>query len=318
VFERGALVDSWFFDKNGFNADSSSYEPQNWNSTRKDFHDVKNFCSRALEGSEALEAQGPRQDLKQLRQYLNCIGKKILFVPLQRPNDTVIQFFMPHFSSYDRFVGFLDEVGRNLSEDWTIIVKQHPLEVCKPRFSTAQLLPDDIHFLDALKLCDAVALVNSGVGIYSIMANKPTYVFGRSFYNHEEITWSYGRESAKEVAEVIQSGYKMNRGAALKFINFLINDFYSFGTSNTYVSRENNGKKKSATDGIDFYTLRLPAQSVMVRPSECSLMVTVDLETSSHLGIQKERRHSWSSLRLLQRKARQIKRNIHKRIAALF
>lgn len=31
VFERGALPDSWFFDPNGFNADSSSYAEPNWN-----------------------------------------------------------------------------------------------------------------------------------------------------------------------------------------------------------------------------------------------------------------------------------------------
>lgn len=49
------------------------------------------------------------------------------------------------------------------------------------------LKPTD-HFYDAINSSDAVMLINSGVGLYSLMAGKPTYNVGNAYYCHEGLS----------------------------------------------------------------------------------------------------------------------------------
>ena len=55
--DRGALPDSWFFDPNGFNGDSSSYDVENWDIplTIEREDRVKEYIQKQCSDSTALE-----------------------------------------------------------------------------------------------------------------------------------------------------------------------------------------------------------------------------------------------------------------------
>jgi hypothetical protein len=149
------------------------------------------------------------------------------------------------------------------------------------------------------------------------MANKPVYIFGRSFYDIDKVTWSYRRETPQEVAKAINSGYEVDCDKSVRFIDFLINEFYSFGKANTFASHGGSGKRKSITDGIDFYKLRLPARSLPQNRFQKKMMVPVDVSNLADNRCRdgKLGRHLVSSK--IYRKIDQTKRTLRKRLAAI-
>src|SRR5690606_39033416 len=101
--------------------------------------------------------------------------------------------------SFENFLGTIDEAAERLARlGWTVLCKKHPLETLNPPLQNATYVPEDTHFLDLLELCDAVALINSGVGIYAMMMGKPCYIFGRSFYSFDGINVTLAKCSSEE------------------------------------------------------------------------------------------------------------------------
>lgn len=210
VFERGAFPDSWFFDANGFNADSKSYDRVNWDHPLSDDEDeaVLDHITRLLRGDEALEKQGDRIGGAALAEKLRIGGKRVLFVPLQRPSDTVTVHMAGPIGGCDRFLSAIDETARLLArKGWVVLCKKHPLETDSPPLAHAQYVPNDTNFMDLLELADSVALINSGVGVYAMMTGKPCYIFGKAFYAFDGVNKTIETTDPEAICQEIVRGH---------------------------------------------------------------------------------------------------------------
>ena len=260
-FERGAFPDSWFFDSRGFNADSGSYAREHWDVPIREEERklTKEYIHHCIQGADALEKQGARVGGEVLASRLRTGGKKVLFVPLQRPSDTVTIHMAGAIGSCDAFIALIDEAARYLRRlGWVVLCKKHPLETETPPLVHAQYVPDDTHFIDLLELADSVALINSGVGAYAMMMGKPCYIFGDAFYQFDGINEKIVEFDAKALAKTLSKDAQVDMEAVYRFTHYLSTKFYSFGQAKTVRRKEADGSLRSVTTAIDFYRIRLP------------------------------------------------------------
>lgn len=258
--ERGALPDSWFFDDHGFNADSATYSPKNWNKdlSADQRNQTRQYIFDILTGVNVLEKQGMRFGREGLAARLRTGGKKILFVPLQRPSDTVIRYFLGQLESYEKFLQFIDETALELKRrGWVVLCKKHPLETEILHLQHAQYVPDDTHFIDLLELADAVALINSGVGVYAMMMGKPCFIFGDAFYSFDGINKTASASDVNRFCYQLETSFEVNMEKVIRFIHFLKSEFYSFGSPVSKVRHELDGSLRNITTDIDFYEIRI-------------------------------------------------------------
>ena len=257
VAERGALRDSLFFDPHGFNADSKSYEPKYWDKPISDeaAREVEGFAKAELQSSHSLEDQGDRLGVDGLRQALSIpLEKKILFVPLQRPSDTVMEFMAKSIGGASGFNDLLRHVHSQLPHDWVMLVKKHPLETERPNLPDDVFVPDDTHINDLLQLSSAVLAVNSGVGVLALLANLPMMYAGECFYGHRGLNSHV--KTADCVVSFLKSPKKPDPTKRLRFLAYLIFEFYSFGTMKTRRVQWHDGSWMTATTQIDLYQMR--------------------------------------------------------------
>ncbi|MCO4889692.1 glycosyltransferase [Cupriavidus sp. WGtm5] len=278
VVERGALPDSVFFDPCGFNADSSSYAPERWD---KELSNEKRaatllYIQRVISDDETLEAQSPRLGAGSLRKKLNIgRGKRVLVAFLQRPTDTVIENFMGPMGSYENFLRLLARLPFALRQDWELLVKQHPLETDVVDIPGA-INVDQYNTKDLLDLSDAMIAVNSGVGVLGLAFGKLVLHCGQAFYGAHGLTYQVSDESD---AVAVLNGCKPDFEKSLRFLSYLINDFYSFGKFKTRKVKWHDGSFMTATTAIDFYKIRFPGRPEMNR----SLREAVEVSSDSVL-----------------------------------
>lgn len=265
-YDRGALPDSWFLDSKGFNADSGSYSPNLWDKKLNDEQEseINNYIHSCIYGDSFLEYQSNRIGYEALADKLQTGSKKVLFIPLQRPSDTVIKYMCGEVQTYYRFIKLIDKLAQRLiSLGWVVLCKEHPLEKESPHLNYAQYVPRDTHFIDLLELADRVALINSGVGIYSMMMSKPCYIFGDAFYAIEGINKSIefldieDSVDINNLAKDIINGFEVDKNKVNRFIHYLVEEFYSFGSPRTINYKESDGSMRTITTGIDFYDLKI-------------------------------------------------------------
>ena len=257
TFDRGGLPDSWFFDWNGFNADSSSYKPEVWNNplNKTEKRRVKEYISATILSDKTLEKNGPRTSGYALRQRYKVGGKKILFVPFQRPNDTATVHFSGKIGGTEQFSRLVDEVAKALpKKDWVILAKTHPLETESAGPKNVKFVEPDTHIYDLLEAADAILTMNSGVGLLAAMFNKLCICCSEAYYGHEGIAWK--ANDSKSVIEIINNFPKTNEDIMLRFIYYLRFSFYSFGTALTVTRKQLDGSLKTITKQIRFYELR--------------------------------------------------------------
>lgn len=260
VYDRGALPGSWFFDTNGFNAESKSYAEEVW---KKDLDDnenylvetyINNFCSSA----ETLEENGERLGAYALRKKYSCIDKKILFVPLQRPNDTVIKYFSGAVSGVEDFISRIRILAASLPAEWTICVKQHPLENYTIDIPGCIVVDESTHVHDLIEAADAILLINSGVGLISLCFGKPVFCFGESFYSGDGLAKKINQDSDLKSYIVNYKKYIPNEKIVKCFIHYLISDFYSFAATDYLKIPEDDGKKfRSMAISLNFDNIRI-------------------------------------------------------------
>lgn len=265
-FERGALPDSWFLDSKGCNADSNSYKTINYQLPLQisEQDNIEKYIQHCLYDANPLEIQGSRIGREALLNSLGITGEKVLFVPLQRPSDSVIKHFIGGVESYDNFIHVIDKLAGILkSYGWVTLVKNHPLETITPTFSNVTLVPEKTNFLDLIEACDAAALINSGVGVYCMMAEKPCYIFGDAFYQVPDVNFSVSSEQYASYSDLnifageIAKGKNINKENMFKFIHFLRHNLYSFGRVKTTLRKEKDSSLRTITTGISFYDVKI-------------------------------------------------------------
>ena len=262
VCERGALRDSIFIDPNGFNTDSQSYHSKYWDKDLSKKHRdlTLEYIRNEKSTHESLEYQNVKLSKTELRKKLGISkGKKILFVPLQRPTDTVIKYFSGPIGSFDNFISLVKGVAQALPRNWEIVIKKHPLEMETPEIEGVYYANEQ-NIKALVELADAVLLINSGVGILSMIYGKPILVAGHAFYNHLGIA-----HPVQDINDVLNGlSFQPDTEKTLRFLSYLINEFYSFGTFKTRIVDWVDGSKMSATTAIDYYCVRFPGESEMV------------------------------------------------------
>ncbi|MCW1359938.1 galactosyltransferase-related protein [Campylobacter sp. CCS1377] len=263
VYDRGALPDSWFFDDKGFNYDSSSYDEKNWNKALNEEQIAKTlaYIEEVLKGDKFLEEQGASKGSDELRRKLGLRHKKIFFVPLQVKGDSVLKNFTYEPFLYENFLDILNELATKLFlENIVFVVKKHPLSlsVDKKAYNNLVFAPDNTNLNDLLELCDAVLTLNSGVGVYAILAKKPCIVCANAFYQFENLNLQAKNEKEllEHILSISQGKFNFDEEKALRFIHYLRYEFYSFGKS-YYKKSEENGRIYTRVFRIEFYSLVL-------------------------------------------------------------
>lgn len=265
-FDRGALPESWFIDLNGFNAESSSYSAEKWDKalSEDDLVRVEQYIHDYNANDSYLEEQGDRIGAEALADKLKVSGKKILFIPLQRPSDSVIRKFCGRIESYDNFIKLMDELASVLRyHGWVTLVKKHPLESNAPEFLNARYVSDETNIKDLLELSNHVCLINSGVGVLSMLSRVRCSIFGNSFYGDHRINNPSPSLNAVDLAqEIVETSGVFDENVMLKFINYLAFDFYSFGKTSYKNIVTEDGSKRNLARNIDFYKIRVDGNTL--------------------------------------------------------
>lgn len=255
IAERGALNKSIFYDPNGFLIDSSSYDMVHWNKEIGEAGEdrVKKYIVSDTSSPDMLEPQGERKSLETVKEELNIDSEvRTLLICFQRPQDTVTvkKSFIGSFGTYKEFETEISRFTHETKGKIRFLYKIHPMEDSSP-----DILGDNVssyHLYDLLPLVDGVVCFNSGVGLQSLLFNKPAYLFGNAFYSHPDLN-----VSIRDVSEMdkLLASFQVNTKLAYRFLYYLIEEFYSFGNMNTEKRIKDDGSYITATYDIAFETL---------------------------------------------------------------
>ncbi|HEG0608184.1 TPA: glycosyltransferase, partial [Campylobacter coli] len=259
-FDRGALPDSWFFDTDGFNYDSNLYNEENWNKVLNESQilECKEYINSIIDGNNFLEKQGKR-NFNYLKDKFFVDNKKIVFVPLQVENDTVIKYFTYKPFDWSGFLDIINDIAFKLKQTHIFLVKKHPLDlkIAKSKYKNLNFISNKTNIIDAISFCDVVVTLNSGVGLYAMIMNKPCINCANAFYSFQGL--NFQAYNGDELLRFLVSDLKIDYDKVLKFIWYLKNNFYSFGKS-YYKKSFKNGRFYNKVYKINFYKIVLENQ----------------------------------------------------------
>ena len=290
VFDRGALPNSWFFDPNGFNFDSSSYKSENWDSPLSVEQEkiVENYIVDLRNSEDALEENGKRKSARHYHDHYAIGRRKVLFVPFQRPSDTVTNYFAGASKSVFGFQDWVAFIAANLSRsEWVVICKNHPLDQDLPKIEGVLYAEMDTHIHDLLELSDKVLLMNSGVGVLAMGFAKPVICASQAFYAHDGIAYSaFSKENA---LKLIQDDLVVDQDKIKRFYSYLLKSVYSFGKTQYRRTIAQDGSQRNMVESILFETIRFPGTCSIdmgVPPKGISLDAPLFLSFGGRVGIK--------------------------------
>ncbi|AUV28042.1 MULTISPECIES: capsular polysaccharide export protein, LipB/KpsS family [unclassified Citrobacter freundii complex] len=291
IFDRGALPNSWFFDSCGFNYESSSYDTKSWeNDLSKDqLAKTKEYIFDLCNSENTLEANSPRQTARHLREKYQVGNRKVLFVPFQRPTDTVTTYFAGAAGSVQGFQEWVTFIASKLSKrNWLIVCKNHPLEKELPKIDGVLYADDGTHIHDLIDLADKVFLMNSGVGVISLAFMKPVICASQAFYSHDGL--AVEAHSPEEALQLINSNLSVDRNRVYKFYWHLINNVYSFGVSKYKKTKASDGSNRSIVTEIIFEYINIAGSKIELGkiPSGVSLDAPLFYSFGGRMKIKKD------------------------------
>lgn len=260
VFDRGALPNSWFFDQ-GFNYDSNSYRQELWDKklTDKEDAEITEYISDLKSSEKSLEKNGARTSAEFLREKYSISNRKVLFIPFQRPNDSVVKYFSGNVESMSNFYSWVHFISESLDpSEWVVLTKKHPLETTFPMVENTIEVDPETHIHDLLELADKVFLINSGVGLLSLLFNTPVICAGKAFYMGDGLA---GEAADKEhaLSLVLNKSDSLCLPKIKSFTYYLVNNLYSFGESKyKYIGGAEN--RQSIVKEILFSTINIAGE----------------------------------------------------------
>lgn len=263
VVERGALTDSMFIDDTGFCCESTRYRREHWPAQLEAdrLRRVTEYIASETESDATLEKQGKRLGARAaLRRVGLPSDKKVLFVPFQSRSDTTVRYFAGDIGSFDSFVELVREVTRRLPSDWAVLFKKHPLSSVQETVPGA-IDAGDMHIKDLLEISDYVLLMNSGVGVLSVLFDRPVIHAAQAFYSDEKLNRKAA--TADQVLALLTAGFDIDQDSRLRFLSYLIEDFYSFGKFTVSEKQHTSDAKLTITDRIEYYRVNLLGRRIL-------------------------------------------------------
>lgn len=277
VVERGALRDSIFIDPNGFSCESSSYSEDLWDKSISDSERnlTIDYINNEKITDSSLEHQPNRIGKGELNYKLGLAStQKVLFVPLQSRSDTTINYFAGDIVSYDNFLQLVRDVTATLDSSWTVLVKKHPLSKIDEDIPNA-IFVDNINVKDLLDRSNAILLINSGVGVLGSLWGKPVLHCGQAFYRSNKLNRKV--TTCKEVLDALDSNFKPSREHVIRFISYLINQFYCFGDMTTFTKDYTNDARLTITTDIKYYKVNVNKNTIFESIDQDQIPVTAPI-----------------------------------------
>ncbi|WP_037586389.1 glycosyltransferase [Stenoxybacter acetivorans] len=264
--DRGALPNSWFFDS-GFNFDSESYHPKSWDKPLTDEQNLEviDYIKEFRCGLNNLEKQSERLSGEVLRQKIGMQGKKVIFVPLQRPNDTVIKYFSGFAESVAKFINDIHQIDKQINDktnsEWIFLLKKHPLETTYYPIKSDNIfyVPDDTNVYDLIEISNTIILINSGVGLSGLLFGKQVLCLGNAFYAHDGL--AIACHSIADAVIHLHNKKKSNSEKINCFLYHLLHSVYSFGRFETELIQSGESFRNE-TKLIDFDIVHILGKKV--------------------------------------------------------
>lgn len=157
---------------------------------------------------------------------LATLPERYIFVPFQVDSDTQILLQSPWIRDMRQFFRLLVRVFNQLDDPQLhLIFKEHPTsESSYPGLHRDAGKEERIHFVnnrltqELIEHAESVVTINSGVGIESLLFNRPVIVTGRAFYNIPGLVMK--ADSETELLDALH-GVKTFRSDQLLRRNFL-------------------------------------------------------------------------------------------------
>jgi len=160
-----------------------------------------------------------------------------IFVPFQVNTDSQVVLFSPWIKTMFELVNVFHRVLEKLGEKAPhIVFKPHPAcdQDYKSLISNYQQHPK-IHFAEEISTAvliqhaDAIATINSTVGIESLLLDKKLIVLGQAFYAYPEITLSASDKDELSAALGKIPDWKPDHLAIQRLFNYLVNQYQLAG-----------------------------------------------------------------------------------------
>ncbi len=211
--ERGLLPDTLVFDPYGVNFKSNiagSYLPLLSTAERQVARDyIQNYreSSKTIVGTQARGYLNKSQVLTKLGLPENA---NYLFFPMQIEGDSNIIINSPKYKKMKQVMEDSLEVAKKLN--LYLICRPHPEnkmeDVFGDRTSKYLVVDNSIHIHDMLANSVANVVINSTVGLESILLGKPTICLGNSAYSGKGITFdAYSVADIHEALNKIITGF---------------------------------------------------------------------------------------------------------------
>lgn len=195
----------------------------------------------AHEDGGTLEENGERIGAEALGEKLGIDGRKVVFVALQRPEDTAARFFAGPCGNAGGFDEWVAHLAATLDPaTHLVLAKKHPLEEGEPSIPGVRLVDPQTHAMDLIDLAAAVVVINSGVGLIALSAGKPVICCGEAYYAHPGLARAVSNR--QDLATAVTEAVLPDEEKRLRFLRYLAEDFYSFGIPGHATGAGRNGE----------------------------------------------------------------------------
>lgn len=167
----------------------------------------------------------------------SSLPEDYIFVPFQVNTDSQVILFSPWIKDMMDLVDQLEQVSQNLGADMpNIVFKPHP--ACDQDYNALISQYRDhekLHFDTQtptpvlIQHADAVATINSTVGIESLLLDKKLITMGQAFYQLPELALTaHSQQALSDCLQQVQN-WQPNQVLRSAFFNYLANDYQVAG-----------------------------------------------------------------------------------------
>ena len=154
----------------------------------------------------------------------------INFIPLKNPNEVTIIHDSGFAQSFDNFLDIVHRLSINYESEYIFVVKPHPIDHTNLSVYAKRLPKCKFYVFDfrtILKHAKYVLLINSGIGLESLLYGKTVLVCGNTYYKHPRLNINVSK--LEDIYNCLdgRSNFKLDKNDVNKYIYFLVKKYYS-------------------------------------------------------------------------------------------